>query len=72
MVTGLVRKLNLKDKLFKCFTPEEKAEYNHRRYEKEKKSRLEYQKGYYQRNRERIKNKANERYRIKCGLRIEK
>jgi len=71
MDTALVRKWNLKDKLIKQFTPEENAEYNHRRYEKEKKSRLEYQKEYYQRNRERIKNKANERYKIKCGLRIE-
>lgn len=68
MVTGLVRKWNLKDKLFKCFTPEELKEYNHRRYKKAREARLKYQREYYAKNKNRIKAKANKRYRIKCGL----
>ena len=55
----------LKDKLIKQFTSEEKAEYNHNRYIKERKDRLEYQKHKLE-----IQNKANKRYRIKCGLEI--
>jgi hypothetical protein len=68
----LARKWNLKDKLFKCLTPEEKAEYNHGRYEKARKDRLKYQKEYYQKNKTEIKEKANNRYKIKCGLRVKK
>lgn len=70
MDTDLGRRLNLNDKLFKTFTPEEIKEYNHRRYEKDRESRLKYQKEYYQKNKSRIKENANKRYKIKCGLRI--
>ena len=59
-------------KMIKCFTPEERAEYYHERYEKDKKYRLEYQKEYYEKHKEEIKKKAGNRYKIKCGLRIEK
>ena len=58
----------MKDKLFKCFTPEELKEYNHRRYEEAREARLKYQREYYKKNKIRIKTKANKRYRIKCGL----
>ena len=68
--TDLGRRLNLNDKLFKTFTPEEIKEYNHRRYEKARETRLKYQKEYYQKHKARIKENANKRYRIKCGLRI--
>ena len=62
----------MNDKLFKTFTPEELKEYNHERYEKEKEKRLNYQKEYYQKHKEEIKKKAENRYKIKCGLRIGK
>ena len=60
----------MKEKLIKCFTPEDWKKYNHDRYEREKQTRLEYQREYYQKNKNRIKKKAGERYRIKCGLGI--
>lgn len=62
----------MNDKLFKTFTLNELKEYNHRRYEKDRKYRLEYQKEYYEKHKEEIKKKAGNRYKIKCGLRIEK
>lgn len=62
----------MNDKLFKTFTLNELKEYNHRRYEKDRKHRLEYQKEYYEKHKEEIKKKAGNRYKIKCGLRIEK
>ena len=62
----------MNDKLFKTFTPEELKEYNHERYEKEKEKRLDYQKKYYKKHKEEIKKKAQNRYKIKCGLRIGK
>lgn len=58
--------------MIKCFTPDDWKEYNHKRYEKDKKHRLEYQKEYYEKHKEEIKKKAGNRYKIKCGLRIEK
>ena len=70
MDTDLERRWNLNDKLIKQFTAEELAAYNHKRYEKKKKVRLQYQKEYYKKNKAQIKEKANRRYRIKCGLRI--
>lgn len=72
MGIDLGRRLNLNDKLFKTFTPEELKEYNHERYEKEKEKRLDYQKKYYKKHKEEIKKKAQNRYKIKCGLRIKK
>lgn len=60
----------MKDKLIKQFTAAELADYNHKRYEKDKKHRLEYQKKYYEKHNEEIKKKAENRYRIKCGLGI--
>ena len=71
MVIDLEGRLNLNDKLFKCFTPEELKEYNHRRYEKAREARLKYQREYYKKNKSRIKQKQNERYKIKCGLKNE-
>ena len=62
----------MKDKLFKTFTDEEIKAYYHRRYEREKVKRLNYQKEYYQKHKEEIKKKAENRYKIKCGLRIGK
>lgn len=62
----------MKDKLFKTFTDEEIKAYYHRRYEREKEKRLNYQKEYYEKHKEEIKKKAENRYKIKCGLRIEK
>ena len=67
MVIGLEGKSDLK-KMIKCFTPEELTDYNHKRYEKDKKHRLEYQKEYYLKHKQEIKRKANNRYRVKCGL----
>lgn len=72
MDIDLGRRLSLKNKLFKTFTPEELKEYNHKRYEKEKEKRLDYQKKYYKKHKEEIKKKAQNRYKIKCGLRIGK
>lgn len=60
----------MKDKLIKQFTAAELADYNHKRYEKDKKHRLKYQKKYYEKHKEEIKKKAENRYRIKCGLGI--
>lgn len=59
-------------KLFKTFTNEEVKEYYHWRYERDKEKMLKYQKEYYQKHKEEIKKKAENRYKIKCGLRIEK
>ena len=59
-------------KLFKTFTDEEVKEYYHRRYERDKEKMLKYQKEYYQKHKEEIKKKAENRYKIKCGLRIGK
>lgn len=55
-------------KLFKDFTAVELAAYNHKRYEKDKEHRLQYQKEYYQKHKSELQKKANNRYRIKCGL----
>lgn len=55
-------------KPIKEFTPDDWKEYRHKRYEKDKKRRLDYQKEYYKKNEDKIKQKANNRYRIKCGL----
>lgn len=61
----------MKDKLMKCFTKEEWKEYRHKRYEKEKESRLDYQREYYQQHKQKIQKQARNRYRIKCGLKAE-
>lgn len=58
--------------MIKCFTPDDWKEYNHERYEKDKKHRLEYQKEYYEKHKEEIKLYKKNKYKIKCGLRIEK
>ena len=42
------------------------------RYLQERGERLEYAKEYYQKHKDEIKKKARNRYRIKCGLRLEK
>ena len=60
----------MKEKLIKCFTKEELKEYRHKRYEKERKQRLEYQKNYYEKNKEIIQKQARNRYRVKCGLKV--
>ena len=62
----------MKDKLIKQFSREELANYNHERYEREKETRLKYQKEYYKKHREEILTKAEKRYRKKCGLEIKK
>lgn len=72
MDIDLVRRLNLNKKLFKTFTADELKEYYHKHYEKHKEDRLQYQKEYYQKHKTQIKENANKRYRVKCGLRIEK
>lgn len=59
-------------KLFKTFTSEEVKEYYHRRYERDREKMLAYQKEYYQKHKTQIKENANKRYRIKCGLVVEK
>ena len=53
-------------KMIKCFTSDDWKEYNHEKYEKDKKHRLEYQKEYYEKHKEEIKKKAGNRYKIKC------
>ena len=68
----LGRKWKLKNKLIKQFTVTELAQYNHNRYERDKNKRLQYQKNYYENHKEEIKKKANDRYRIKCGLGVKK
>lgn len=60
----------MQNKLIKLFTADEIAAYNHNRYEQHKKERLQYQKNYYEKHKEEIKIKANNRYRIKCGLEV--
>lgn len=57
-------------KPIKEFTSEDWKNYNHKRYEKEKESRLKYQSEYYQKHKSEIQKKANNRYRIKCGLKV--
>lgn len=47
---------------------EERKDYWHLYYLKHRERKLEQQKEYYERHREEIKKKANNRYRIKCGL----
>ena len=59
-------------KLIKEFTKEDWREYNHKRYEKDKKHRLEYQSEYYQKHKLELQKKGRNKYRIKCGLRLEK
>lgn len=66
MDIGLEKKLNKKH--IKDFTAAELAAYNHKRYEKDRKHRLEYQNEYYQKHKLELQRKANNRYRIKCGL----
>ena len=58
----------MKKKLFKEFTAAELAAYNHKRYERDRNKRLQYQKEYYQKHKLELQRKANNRYRIKCGL----
>ena len=58
----------MNDKLIKQFTAEEIAEYRHKRYEKKKEARLQYQKEYYQKHKKEILLKSEKRYRKKCGL----
>ena len=70
MDIDLDRRLNLKDKLFKTFTDEEVKAYYHRRYERDREKMLKYQKEYYEKHKDEIKKKANQRYRIKCGLKV--
>lgn len=59
-------------KMIKEFTPEEKSEYNkqHKKsdYQKHRQARLDYQASYYQKHKEEIKKRENNRYRIKCEL----
>ena len=47
---------------------EEHRDYWHQYYLKHHEKKLVQQKEYYERHREEIKKKANNRYRIKCGL----
>ena len=72
MDTGLERKLNLNKKPIKDFNADDWREYRHKRYEREKEKRLEYQKRYYQNHKSELQKKGRNYYRIKCGLRIEK
>ena len=60
----------MKHKLIKQFTPEEKAAYRHQRYIQNRETLLARQKEYYEKNKAQIKEKANKRYRIKCGLKV--
>ena len=62
--------MKLIDKPIKEFTSEDWKQYRHDRYQKDREHRLEYQKQYYRKNQEKIKTRENNRYRIKCGLRI--
>ena len=62
----------MSNKLTKCFDSDDWKEYNHKRYEKYKKSRLEYQRKYYLAHKEEIKKRNRNYYKIKCGLRIGK
>lgn len=57
-------------KKFRDMTPDELKKYNHDRYEKDRKHRLEYQKEYYQKHKKELQKKANNRYRVKCGLKV--
>lgn len=55
-------------KKIKEMTPEELRIYRHNNYLKHKIKRLASMKEYYQKNKDKIKEKANKRYRKKCGL----
>lgn len=55
-------------KLIKQFTKEEKSEYNHKNYKENRDKRLNYQKAYYKKHKKEILEKANKRYRERCGL----
>lgn len=43
-------------------------QYKRRWYEKHKEYALNYQKEYYQKHKKKMQEKANNRYRMKCGL----
>lgn len=62
----------MNDKLIKQFTTEEMQEYRHKRYEKDRKHRLDYQKEYYQKHKAELQKKGRNYYRKKCGLGEEK
>ena len=53
-------------------TKEEKSEYRHNAYMKRREKQLQVQHEYYIKHREEILKKANNRYRIKCGLEVKK
>lgn len=58
----------MKKKPIKDFTVDDWKEYNHERYERNRNKRLQYQHEYYLMHKEKLRLKANNRYRIKCGL----
>ena len=57
-------------KAIKDFDANDWKEYNHKRYERDRKQRLQYQHKYYLEHKEAIKKRENNRYRIKCGLKV--
>lgn len=54
------------------FYSRRKAEYYHKRYDKDREHRLEYWKEYYQKHKEEIKKRNRNYYKNKCGLKLEK
>lgn len=56
------------NKMLKEMTKEEYAQYRHEVYLRYRASRKAYAKRYYQKNKETILRKAEERYRKRCGL----
>lgn len=62
----------MKQKKIKEFTAAELAAYNHKRYERDRNKRLQYQKEYYRKHKLELQKKGRNYYRIKCGLRLEK
>ncbi len=56
--------------MIKTMTPAELKTYRHNAYMKRREKDLEYQRKYYAEHKQEIKKKANDRYKIKCGLEV--
>ena len=56
--------------MIKTMTSAELKTYRHNAYMKRREKDLEYQRKYYAEHKQEIKKKANDRYKIKCGLEV--
>ena len=58
----------IQKKMIKEMTKEELSIYRHNAYMKRREKQLQEQQEYYIKHKDEIRKKANNRYRIKCGL----